>query len=428
MIDINLIRKNPEVVRKNLKRRKDPEKIKLLDFVIEYDKKWRETLQRVDTLKHKKNLITKTIAQKKGEGRDTEKEIQEMKNISDEIKAMEEETEKYKEKLHHGLMKLPNLLHESVPYGESEEDNVEIRRWGKPRKFDFKPKNHFDILLDLGLIDSERGAKVSGTGFYYLRDELVLLDYALMKFAMDFLIKRGYTLIEPPYMLRRRPYEGVTDLAEFETVQYKIEGEDLRLISTSEHPMAAMFMDEVLLEEDLPLKFVGVSPCFRKEIGAHGKYTKGLFRMHQFNKVEQFIFSKPEESWRYHEELQENSERLLQKLGLPYRVVNICTGDIGIVAAKKYDNEIWMVDNKYREVGSNSNCTDFQARRLNIRYREEEGKPPRGYVHTLNNTGLATSRVMIAIIENYQQEDGSVIIPKVLWSYMNGIKKLERKE
>ena len=274
-----------------------------------------------------------------------------------------------------------------------------------------------------------RGSQVlrlaSGSGFHYLRNELVLLDYALMRYAIDHLLSKGYTLIEPPYMIRRKPYEGVTDLKDFEDVMYKVEGEDLYLIATSEHSMASMFMDEVLNADDLPIKLVGVSPCFRREVGTHGKYTKGLFRMHQFNKVEQFIFSLPEQSWELHEELQRNCEELYQGLGLHYRVVNVCTGDIGVLAAKKYDVEVWMADREFREIGSNSNCTDYQARRLNIRYRMKEGQVPTGFVHTLNNTALATSRTMIAILEQYQREDGSVLVPEALRKYMNGMERID---
>jgi seryl-tRNA synthetase len=274
-------------------------------------------------------------------------------------------------------------------------------------------------------MDLERAAKTSGAGFYYLRNEMVLLDYAIIRYATDFLLERGYALIEPPYMIRRRPYEGVTDLADFESVMYKMEGEDLYLIATSEHALASMFMDEVFLAEDLPIRLAGVSPCFRREVGTHGKYTKGMFRVHQFNKVEQFIFSLPEQSWELHEELQRNCEALYEGLGLHYRVVNVCTGDIGSIAAKKYDMEVWMADGEFREAGSNSNCTDYQARRLNIRYRMKEGQPPMGPVHTLNNTALATSRTMLAILEQYQREDGSVIVPEVLRKYMNGIEVID---
>jgi seryl-tRNA synthetase len=324
-------------------------------------------------------------------------------------------------------MKLPNLLHESVPYGKDDSENVEIRRWGKQPKFDFEPKDHMTILQNLGLIDEERANKVAGSGFFYLKEELALLDIAIQRLAIDLLRKRGFKLIEPPLMIRRKPYEGVTDLSDFEFVTYKIEDEDWYMIATAEHPMAAMFMDEVLEKSQLPIKLAGVSPCFRKEIGTHGKYTKGLFRTHQFSKVEQFIFCLPEESWKLHEELQKNAEDLYQKLGLHYRVVNICTGDIGSIAAKKYDTEAWMADGKFREVGSNSNCTDYQARRLNVKFREGPGKPPVNFVHTLNNTALATSRTIIAVIEQFQQKDGSVTIPEVLRPYMNGIERLEKK-
>jgi len=256
-----------------------------------------------------------------------------------------------------------------------------------------------------------------------------LLDMALMNFALEEMIKKGYTPIEPPFLMRRKPYEGVIALSDFENDLYKIDGEDLYLIATSEHPMAAMFMDEVLKAEDLPIKFVGISTNFRKEAGAHGRDTRGIFRTHQFNKVEQFVFCKPEDSWKIHEELLKNAEELVQKLGLPYRVVNVCTGDIGKVAAKKYDIEAWMpAQNAYREIISCSNCTDYQARRLNIRYREREGEPPKGFVHTLNSTALATGRTIVAILENYQQEDGSVVVPEVLRKYMMGIEKISPKK
>jgi len=427
MIDVKLIRTNPEFVRENLRRRNDPNVLRLLDEFIKYDEKWRLTQTRINGLRRKRNEISRYIAQLKEQGEDVAKVLEEAEKIQEEVKRLKVEVDEYKERSLSVLMRVPNLLHESVPYGRDENENVEIRRWGSPPKFDFKPRNHLEIALNLGLIDGERASKVAGTGFYYLKEELVLLDFAIQRFAIDFLRKRGYVLIEPPFMLRREPYEGVTDLSDFEKVMYKIEGEDLYLIATSEHPLASMFMNETLNRDELPIKLVGVSPCFRREVGAHGKYTKGLFRMHQFNKVEQFIFCLPEQSWELHEELQRNSEQLYQKLGLHYRVVNVCTGDIGTVAAKKYDIEVWMVDGKFREAGSNSNCTDYQARRLNIKFREKPGKPPKGFVHTLNNTALATSRTMMAILEHFQQRDGSVVIPQVLRPYMNGIEKLEKK-
>ena len=427
MLDIKLIREHPEIVKNNLKKRHEEDKIRLVDDVLEYDEKWRKTINKINRLRHKRNVVAQEIAELKMKGTSPSEKIKEMRAISEKIGKLEKRLREYEQKRREILMRLPNILHESVPYGKDENDNVEIRRWGKPPHFDFEPKNHLEIALNLGLIDQERAAKVSGAGFFYLKDELVLLDFAIQRFAIDFLRKKGYTLIEPPFMITRKAYEGMIDPMDFEMVTYKIEGENLYLIATAEHPLGAMFMNEVFDKDELPLKLVGVSPCFRKEIGAHGKYTKGLFRMHQFNKVEQFIFCLPQESWTLHEELQKNSEEMYQALGLHYRVVNVCTGDIGTIAAKKYDTEVWMADGKFREIGSNSNCTDFQARRLNIKFREKPGQAPAGFVHTLNNTALATSRTMVAILEQFQQEDGSVVIPKVLRPYMNGIKKLEKK-
>jgi seryl-tRNA synthetase len=426
MLDIKLIREHPEIIKNDLKKRKEEEKIKWVEDVLEYDKKWRGLIQEVNKLRQKRNIITQEIAELKKKGKDFKAKMKEVKEIPNKIKELETRVEDYRNKVNSILMRLPNILHESVPYGEDENDNVVTKVVGKPPKFDFKPKNHLEIALDFGLIDADRAAKVTGHGFFYYKEELALLDFAIMCYTIDFLRKRGYKLIEPPLMMHKKPYLGVTDLESFGDVLYKIENEDLYLIATSEHPMAAMFMDEVLDKKDLPIKFVGVSPCFRKEVGAHGKYTKGLFRMHQFNKIEQFIFCLPEDSWKFHEELQKNSEDLYKSLGLHFRVVSVCTGDIGIIAAKKYDIEVWMADGQFRESGSNSNCTDYQARRLNIRFREKEGQAPVGFVNTLNNTALATSRTMMAILEQCQQKDGSVVIPKVLRPFMDGIERLTK--
>ena len=397
-----------------------------MEEVIKLDEEWRNTIRELNELRKRKNRISREIAILKKEGKDIKEKEMEASTLDKKIEDLEKVEKELKEKKRVRLLKIPNLLHESVPYGKDENDNVEIRKWGSPPKFDFEPKDHLTILKNLGLIDDERAAKVAGHGFFYLKEELVLLDLAILRFAIDFMRKKGFTLMEPPFMLRKKYYEGVTSLEDFDLQIYKIENEDLYLIATAEHPLAAMFAGEVFVKDELPICLVGVSPCFRKEVGAHGKYTKGLFRMHQFNKVEQFVFCLPEESWEWHEKLQENCEKLYQALGLHYRVVNVCTGDIGIIAAKKYDTEVWMADGKYREVGSNSNCTDYQARRLNIRYREKEGAPVKGFVHTLNNTALATSRTMLAIIEQFQQKDGSVKIPRVLWKYC-GFRKLEKK-
>jgi seryl-tRNA synthetase len=425
MLDIKLIREQPEVVRENLKKRRATEKLKMLEELIEYDKEWRRLLTEANKLRHKRKLITAEIASLKKKGKNISKKLEEAQKIPEEIEKLEKKIRNYKERTNRILLNLPNILHESVPFGEGEGENVVVKMEGEPPKFDFEPKNHLEIAFNLDLIEAERAAKVAGHGFYYLKGEMALLDYAILNYTIGFMVKRGHLLIEPPFMMRKKPYLGVTDLESFRDQLYKIEKEDLYLIATSEHPMAAMFMDEVITKKDLPIKLVGVSPCFRKEVGAHGKYTKGLFRMHQFNKIEQFIFCLSEDSWKFHEELQKNAEDLYKSLGLHFRVVNVCTGDIGMIAAKKYDIEVWMADGNYREVGSNSNCTDYQARRLNIRFRKKEGQKPAGFVHTLNNTALATSRTIMAILEQFQQKDGSVIIPKVLRPFMGGNEKIE---
>ena len=425
MLDIKVIRESPQVVRDDLAKRGNPENIKMLDSLIDLDRKWRQGLTRLNDLRHERKLVTVEIAKLKKTGKDADTEVAKAKGIDAEISEIEKEVAVAEEKEKDLLMRLPNLLHDSVPVGKDESENVQVRTWGRPPAFKFPVKNHIDLSLDLGIIDMERAGKVSGSRFYYLQREAVLLDMALMNFAMEEMVKKGYTPIEPPYLMRREAYEGVTALGDFEDVLYKVENENLYLIATSEHPMAAMFQGEVLKEQDLPVKLAGVSTCFRKEAGAHGKDTRGIFRTHQFNKIEQFVFCTPEHSWKLHEELVENAENLVRKLGLAYRVVNVCTGDIGTVAAKKYDIEAWMpAQDGYREVISCSNCTDYQARRLNIRYREKEGAPTKGFVHTLNSTAIATGRTMVAIIENNQQEDGTIIVPEVLRKYMGGIDKI----
>ncbi|MBE0520051.1 serine--tRNA ligase [Candidatus Bathyarchaeota archaeon] len=428
MLDIKLIRENPELVRNNLEKRGDPENLKMLDQLIKYDERWRQLLTKLNELRHERRLITTDIATLKKKGEDAKDKISKAREIDKEITTLEKQVNELEEKTHCYLMRIPNLLYESVPTGKDEHDNIPIRTWGKIPKFSFPVKDHIDLGLSLDVVDIERAGKIAGARFFYLKREGVLLDMALMSFALEEMIKKGYTPIEPPFLMRRKPYEGVVALSDFESDLYKVENEDLYLIATSEHPMAAMYMNEVLKAKDLPLKLAGVSANFRKEAGAHGKDTRGIFRTHQFNKIEQFVFCKPKDSWRIHEELIQNAEELVQKLGLPYRVVNVCTGDIGTVAAKKYDIEAWMpAQNGYREIISCSNCTDYQTRRLNVKYREKEGAPPKGFVHTLNSTALATGRTIVAILENYQQEDGSVIVPKVLRKYMGGMEKIEPK-
>lgn len=424
MLDIKLIRENPDTVRKNLEKRGNPEFQRQLDCLIQYDEEWRRLLTEANELRHKRREVTEKIARLKKEGKDASKKVQQAKAIPAQIEKLEKMVEQRRQEVDAILYRLPNLLHESVPIGKDESANQIVRVCGKPPEFDFPAKNHLEIAQSLDLIDSERAAKVAGHGFYYLKGTLALLDLAILRYAIGFLASRGYELVEPPSVLRRKAYLGATDLEFFEEQLYKIEGEELYMIATAEHPLAAYFMDEVIEQKNLPIKLLGFGTNFRKEVGAHGKYTKGLFRMHQFNKVEQFIFCLPKDSWVLHEELQKNAEELYEGLGLHFRTVNVCTADIGSLAAKRYDIEVWMADGVFREAGSNSNCTDYQARRLNIRYREKKGMTPAGFVHTLNNTALATSRTMIAILEQYQQKDGSVVVPEKLRPYMNGIEKI----
>ena len=416
MLDIRFIRENPDIVKKDLEKRNDKEKLVWIDDLLKKDIEYRKSLQENQALRQSRNTITEEINKLRKQGLDFKEKVQEAKELPDKIKQSDEKLAELKEKIDYYLMRLPNILHESVPVGKDANGNVVIKEWGKKPKFDFELKPHGELLQDLGLANIEKAAEVSGHGFYYLLGDIARLELALVNFAVDSLSKEGYTLVEPPLMLRRKPYEGVTDLKDFETMMYKVDGEDLLLIATSEHPIAAMLMNENLEEKQLPLKFVGYSPCFRKELGSHSIDTRGIFRVHHFNKVEQFIFCKPEDSWKFHEELLKNAEEIFQKLEIPYRIVNICTGDIGIVAAKKYDIEAWFPrENLYREVVSCSNCTAYQAIRLNIKYRKGEEKD---YVHTLNSTAVATSRALRAIIENFQQKDGTIKVPKVLQKYI----------
>lgn len=424
MLDIKLIRENPGMVRDSLRKRGDAEKENMLEELIRTDVEWRKAQEKANALKAERNRISRQIAEAKKAKADTSGLLARSSQIPKEIEALDKETLRLREGMDCMLMHLPNILHESVPVGKDDSENQVVRTWGKPRPFDFELKNHGELAESLGLADFDRAAKITGAGFNYLKGGLALLDMALVRYAVDFMVAREYVFVEPPYMMHRSAYEGVTDLGDFESVMYKIEEEDLYLIATSEHPMAAMFMGEIIDEDALPIKLVGFSPCFRREIGAHGVDTKGLFRMHQFNKVEQFVFCRPEDSWTFHEELQKNSELLFQGLELPYRVMNVCTGDIGNLAAKKYDIEAWFPrQGKYGEVTSCSNDTDYQARRLGIRCGKH-GSEKKSVPHTLNNTAIATSRTMVAILENYQNADGTVTVPKALRQYMGKIKTL----
>ncbi|MEM2634601.1 MAG: serine--tRNA ligase [Nitrososphaerales archaeon] len=419
MLDIKLIRENPELIKEMLRKRgiSFP-----LDRLINLDQTRRALITEVQKLKHQRNLVSEEIGNLKKQGMDISKKIVEMKDLSNKIQEIDYKIQEIEKEFNNLMLQLPNLIHDSVPEGKDENDNVVIRSWGEPTQFDFEPKDHIDLGLKLGLIDLDRAAKVAGARFYYLKGDLVLLNYALIHFALDFMKGKGFTLVQPPYMLKREAMSGAIILSDFEDVIYKLEGEDLYLIGTSEHALAAMHMNEVLDGKDLPLRYTGMSPCFRKEAGAHGRDTKGIFRVHQFEKVEQFVFSKPEDSWKEHEFMISNAEEFFRKLGIPYRVVLLCSGDMGKVAAKTYDLEAWFPgQGKYREVVSCSNCTDYQARRLNIKYRDKPHEEAK-FVHTLNSTLVATERALIAIMENYQQKDGSIAIPEALQPYMGGLK------
>ena len=424
MLDIKFVRDNPEIVKESLKRRGDPEKSKLVDEVLRDDKDWRRIQTEANNLRGKRNKLTEEIAKARRMGEDTSALVSQAEIIPTEIKRLEDESQRLEHNITNILLTLPNVIDESVPFGVDETGNIEIKKWGDRPEFNFTPKDHIDLASKLRLIDLERAAKVAGARFYYLRGDLVKLNYAVLKFALDFIEKKGYILIQPPYLLRREAIGGAVALSDFEDVIYKIEGEDLYLIPTAEHALLAQHMNEIIDGKNLPLRYGGISPCFRKEAGAHGRDTKGIFRIHQFEKVEQFIFCKPEDSPNEHEKLLANAEELFQVMRIPYRVVNVCTGDLGTVAAKKYDLEAWMPgQGKYREVVSCSNCTTYQAVRSKIRFRDRPDEPTK-WLHTLNSTLTASERTIIAIMENYQTENGSIEIPKALEPYMGGITKI----
>lgn len=441
---LDLVRENPEKVKKSQRKRGASERI--VEKVKTWDKRWRQAKYELDQARHKRNQLTQKIAELGGEAR--EKKIKEAKKVSQKIEEQEKKVEEYKEKRDDVLFSIPNLLHESVPIGEDEEDNKPIKYWGKPKirkknisqfkketneevnyeVWEFEPKDHISLLEGVKGANFDKAAEVTGSRFYYLTRDIVWLDLALLNYALDFMADKDFMVVEPPLMLRKDIIRSVLDLEGFKKAIYKIEDEDLYLIGTSEHPLAALHSNETLRKEELPLKYSGISPCFRKEAGTAGRETKGLFRIHRFNKIEQFVFSLPENSWEWHEKLQKNAEQILQELEIPYRVVNVCTGDIGAVAAKKYDIQAWMPGpSTYKEVVSCSNCLDYQSTRLNIRYGEVKGGPAEGYVHTLNSTALATSRTIIALLENYQQADGSVKVPSVLKPYLEPYKNAPKK-
>ncbi len=424
MMDIKLVRESPETIVANLTRRGAQDKVPLVKDAA--DAEWRRLKTEADRLRHRQNDLTAEVASLKKKGVPIDEKLEEVKGIPQKIKALDLEADKANERLTKILMSLPNILHSSVPDGKDESESVTARTWGGKPEFDFKPRDHIDILTSLGMVDMERGAKVAGARFYFLKGDAVRLEHAIMQYALDFLRSKGFVAVEPPFMLNRSAYEGVVNLDDFGPVIYKIEGEDLHLIATSEHPLVSMHSDEIIQASELPIKYCGFSPCFRVEAGAHGKDTKGIFRGHQFYKVEQVVFCRPEDSWRLHEELISNAEKIYQGLGIPHRVVALCSGDTGFMSAKTYDLEAWLPgQGKYREMVSASNITDFQARRSRIRYRDKQSDPT-AMVHTLNSTGVVT-RTLVAILENFQEKDGTVKVPKALVPYMGSIDALQQR-
>lgn len=424
MLDVKLLRNNFDEVKQKLQNR--GEDLGEFEKFGELDKRRRTLIVETEALKSQRNEVSQEIAKLKREKQDADAKIEEMRVVGDRIKTLDIELREIDEKLDMILMSIPNIPHESTPVGESEDDNVEIRKWGEVRAFDFEPKAHWDLGTDLDILDFENAAKVTGSRFVFYKKLGARLERALINFMMDLHSnEHGYEEMLPPYMVNRASMTGTGQLPKFEEDAFLIEAEDYFLIPTAEVPVTNYHREDILKAEDLPRKYTAFSACFRSEAGSAGRDTRGLIRQHQFNKVELVQFVKPEDSYAALEKLTGNAEEVLRRLELPYRVLSMCTADLGFTAAKKYDLEVWIPSyNSYREISSCSNFESFQARRANIRFRREPGSKPE-YVHTLNGSGIALGRTVAAILENYQDADGSVRIPKVLQGYMGGIEKIE---
>ena len=415
MLDMKIVRQDPEKIQKMLRDRYVEFD---LDSLLDLDKKRREYILSTDELRKKKNEVSLKIADAKKAGEDADKIIQEMQLVSRQLTELEETQNKTELEYSKLILTLPNIFDQTVPIGEDSSTNKEVKKWGNIPKFDFQVSDHIDITQKLNLVDLQRAAKTAGARFYYLRGDLVKLNQSLIQFALDFLDDKGFTLFQPPYMINKKSMEGAIIAEDFKDVIYKIDDEDLYLIGTAEHAMASMYADEILDGASFPMRCAAISPCFRKEAGAHGKDQKGIFRVHQFEKVEQFVFSRPEDSWEEHEKMITITEEFFQKLEIPYRVMLLSSGDMGKISAKTYDLETWMAgQNAYRETASCSNCLEYQARRLKIRFRDRTNEDTK-YVHTLNSTLVATERTMVAIIENFQTKDGHIEIPRELQKYV----------
>ncbi|MCV0392899.1 MAG: serine--tRNA ligase [Nitrosopumilus sp.] len=421
MLDPKLIKEKSQIIQDMLKARSVDFD---LDALIESDQKRRDFIIKTDEYRKRKNEIGIQISKMKKAGEDTTQILNEMVEISAKLTKLESEQSEIEKDYSKLALTIPNLIHESVPIGADDSFNKEIRKWGEIPNFDFKINDHIDISENLDLVDLERAAKVAGARFYYLKNDLVRLNQSLIHFGLDFLAEKKYSLVQPPYMINRESMEGAVIADDFEEVIYKVDQEDLYMIGTSEHAMAAMHSKEIIEGKDLPIRYAGISPCFRKEAGAHGRDQKGIFRVHQFDKIEQFVFSRPEDSWKEHERMLSIVEEFYQKLGIPHRVMLLSSGDMGKVSAKTYDIEAWMAgQNAYREVVSCSNCLDYQARRLKIRFRDKTNEDTQ-YLHTLNSTLIATTRILVAIMENNQTKDGHIRIPDVLQKYMGNQKEI----
>ncbi len=424
MLDLGFVREHIDLVKDVLDKRGTDAPIN--DFT-KIDKKRRELIQEVEGLKQTRNEESAKIGQLKREGKDKEAEeiIKKMGRVADRIKGLDEELKEYDARLKDIMLRIPNIPHADVPIGVDEDDNVCIRRWGEPREFDFAPKPHWDLGVSLDILDFERGAKVSGARFTFLKNLGAKLERALVTFMLDIHVdEHGYNEVFPPFMVHKDSMLATGQLPKFAEDAFKVEGTDYYLIPTAEVPVTNMYRDQILSIDELPIRHVAYSACFRAEAGAHGRDTRGIIRQHQFNKVEMVKFVEPDKSYEEHEKLVKDAEKVLQRLELPYRVMNMCTGDLGFTAAKKYDLEVWLPSYEtYREISSCSNFEDFQARRAGIRYRPKPDANTE-YIHTLNGSGLAIGRTVAAIIENYQNEDGSVTIPEVLRPYMGGIEKI----
>ena len=425
MLDIYLFREKHEIIRADHDKRGLPHD--KIDQVIHFDKLWLSLQHQTNQLRQKKNTAAKGISEAKKAGDEAKAKaiLSEVASLGKEISELEQQTEEALGQRDTIRMSVPNILHDAVPQGADESGNTVHSTYGEKPQFDFKPRTHNELITMNKWVDLKRAAKISGSRFYFLKGDLARLELALQTYAVDFIRQRGYTFVQPPVMMNRQAYEGVTDLGDFETVMYGVEPDKYYMIATSEHPLTSMYMGETIPEEQLPLKVVGVSPCFRREVGSHGQSDLGIWRVHQFTKVEQIVIAKPEDSWELHEELLQNCIDLWNELGLHYEVVNICTGDMGTVAARKYDIEAWLPGAaQYKEVVSCSNCTDYQANRLQIKYGQP-GHSNQPIVHTLNSTAVATSRALVAIMEQNQLADGSVKIPEVLIPLMGGQATLE---